>query len=69
MTIENIKITPEELHLAVEGFLRQQGLTLKVKSVDSYGYPVKGWEVEVEPSSPVVVTIQDLTKAIEAGVV
>lgn len=48
MIIEEITITPEEHHRALQEFLHLNGIHLKVKSAAEYGYPVKGIRITVE---------------------
>lgn len=46
MEIENIKLTRNELHEAVEQWLRNNGVRVEVSGVDTFGYPVKGYDIE-----------------------
>lgn len=48
MKIRELELTPVELMSAVEDYLRNNGLDVKVTAVDSVGYPVKAFKVDVE---------------------
>lgn len=76
MQIENIKLTKEELNEAVQKFLDFRNIKVKVTNVETYGYPTKGWSIDLdcekEPISPQppsrhIQTPEDLGKAIEQG--
>ena len=48
MKLENVEITDEEMNKAVQLLLGTCGLTVKVKSIGSVGYPRRGWRIDVE---------------------
>ena len=50
MKIENIQLTVDEMKEAVRRWLAENGLRVNVKSVDSRGYPVEGFDVECGPN-------------------
>ena len=51
MQIESIKLSKEELNQAVREFLKVRGITVEIESVDTYGYPARGWQVEVKETA------------------
>ncbi len=52
MKINEIEITIEELHQAVQDWLKARGLTIQVENVKSFGYPVQGFKIEVAEERP-----------------
>jgi hypothetical protein len=46
MQIQKATITKEELVQAVQAYIATQGVTMPIESVQEYGYPRKGYEIE-----------------------
>lgn len=60
MNIPELRLTREEMNNAVSNYLQLHGLKVVVKEVSTYGYPQKGWAIELEcetvtePAFPVI---------------
>ena len=65
MQIEGIKLTKEEVYSAIEAFLLTHGLTVKVESFDSYGYPAKDYFITIKDPQDDI-PVPTLTKAVLA---
>ena len=71
MKINEIVLTPEELHVAVQDWLQKRGLFLEVTEISGNGYPVRDYDVTcqsfpAQEKAPIK-SIEDLTVAIEKG--
>lgn len=64
MTIDEIKLTKEEMNEAVQNYLDFRNVKVTVTGVDTYGYPIKGWRIalETEPLSKTETAISTESK-------
>jgi hypothetical protein len=55
MQIPEVKITVAEMKDAISTWLKTRGIDLPIISVESFGFPIKGYSIELDESQKVEV--------------